>query len=168
MTEDQNDLFQETMDTAKKLPSSQQSKSPPQVKSDPVKKHLENAASEQKFALEKLEKSLNEAAETYQQNALDELKKAFESLGKGEKQNKGNKGKKQGRNSRDNNENGKNKRKAAQSAAKNEQKKKKEGEKAQMAQLPDNAQQILDEERNNKNARNLSRTGGFSKVDKDW
>lgn len=170
MTKDQNDLTQKTMDTSKKLPSALNSSNPPPAMSDPVKKHLENAASEQKSALEKLEKSLTAPAQSNQQKALDELKKALESLGKGQNQNEGNKGEKQGQNPKDSNKGGKNKQKEAQPAAINKQQEKKEGEKpkAQIAQLPDNPQQILDEERKNKNARNMHQAGGFSEVDKDW
>ncbi len=178
LSDDQKRLAQKTTDTAEKLPApTTAANKAQQAAPDPVKNHLENAASEQHAASEKLAHSQTGPAHNDQQKALDELKNALAALnnGKGAPQadNKGN----QPEGQRPENT-GKDKKKektgqqespsAATRDRQQDQKTNRGKQPAQIAQIPDDVHQILDEERKNKNARNMDRTGGFNDVDKDW
>jgi hypothetical protein len=159
LAEDQSDLRQKTLEIAEKLPLPQQTQTAKSVPASSVsaKKHLENAAVEQKLASEKLEKKQTMPAQANQQKALDELKEALEPP----KDNK--------QNQNQNRQKGEKKQEGAQSPE-NRPQEKKEGEKKeqQSAQLQDNAENILDEEKKNKRERRRHSAGSFREVDKDW
>ena len=185
LAEEQNSLSRQTSDAAENVPAPAASgQQPNQAAANPVKDHLENAASEQGKASEKLEGNQPEPAQENQKKALDELQNALAALEKGNEaqqnqaENQGDKEKGQQAQSAENKgQKDQDEQKEAQAADKNEgqsDRPKEEGkqqedeQQAQMAQLPDNPQQILDEERKNRNERDLGRAGGFSEVDKDW
>ena len=180
LSDDQKRLAQKTTDTAEKLPASTPvANKPQQAAPDPVKNHLENAASGQHAASEKLAHSQSEPAHNDQQKALEELKNALAALnnGKGAPQNQAdNQGNQQKSQQLENTEKNKQKEKTGQQEApsaaprdrQQDQKKNRGKQPAQMAQAPNDVHQILDEERQNKSARNMDRTGGFNDVDKDW
>lgn len=87
LAQQQEELQQETQQTAQQMdkmqtsPQDPQSPAPSQDSSpQAAKEHLEKAAAEQKAASEKLEQRQNESARENQSKALEELKKALQSL----------------------------------------------------------------------------------------
>lgn len=158
LAEDQKNLQNETRELAANMPkpqAPQQQNIPPPA--NPAEKHLANAANEQGAAAEKLEQNQPDSALSNQEESLEELQKALDSLtNKQDQQQCDNKQQQQQGeqpSSPDQDEN---------------QKQDKEKQQETMAQLPDDAENILDEEKENKNRRQLQTSGGYRDVDKDW
>ncbi len=159
---DQKDLQQETEDLAKKMPKSG-GQSTPQVDT-PVEKHLKNAAKEQQTASEDLEQQDNKGANEHQEKALDELKDALASLNQEQnacKQKQNQQQEKQGGEQQ----------KQQQASSDDKPPEDKEGQEEKqdaVAQLSDNAEDILDEEKENKKQRRMNAPGGYKEVERDW
>ncbi|MGB9499014.1 MAG: tetratricopeptide repeat protein [Dissulfuribacterales bacterium] len=173
MSADQAQLRKETLDVAKKLPKPDPKKTDPK-KPDPAKaakKHLDQAQILQKSAAEKINDGQLDDAKKNQENALQELKNALDSMKKPKGQNQ----KKQSVKDQ----------KAKSTQAQNQKNdQKKEGQKKQespnskpenkdnnarvAAQQTNTAKDILNEEKENRKNRRPAVSGGYRKIDKDW
>ena len=118
------------------------------------------SAKEQGLATEKLERHQTDSARSNQQQSIEELKKALDSLDK----DKNRKSQNQQPGS------GSQKRQQGEQSAREQQQDSpgKDQQQAAMAQLADDAQDILDEEKQNKKRRKLPVSGGYRDVDRDW
>jgi len=154
LANDQKELGKETSELAANMPQPQQSPSPV----DQVRQHLENAGKEQKSAASKLEQNDLQKARPSQEKAVEELKKALEAMSGGGKNQKG----------RDQQEQQQEQQAQAPQEQPREGEQDNEEEQEAMAQLPDEARDILDEEKENKEQRRQVRAGGYRAVDKDW
>ena len=173
---DQEQLRKETSDAAEKMPKSDPQKTAPN-KPDPAKaakEHLNQAQAQQKSATEKINNEQLDDAKKNQENALQELKKALDSLKKSEGKNgQGNQGQKD-KNQKEKSTPSDKKQKAQapdqkDGQKKNGQKKEEQENKERMAaQQPDTAKDILNEEKDNQKKRRPAVSGGYRKIDKDW
>jgi len=164
---DQKKIRDETRDLAGKLVPSKGKPATP----NPAKKHLRGAVREQGTAMRKLERNRAGEALPSQEKAAGELKEALKALNAGgqNKRGKGNQG-------RDRHPTQGQKKSSPQSEARagKGQKKPPKPATAQkkdqppMAALPDEARDILNEERKNNGRRRLPMAGGYRPVEKDW
>lgn len=170
LAKDQKKLEDETGKLAKSIPASK-AKAP--TPSDMAKGHLSKAKKHQSDAVEKLEKYQTDTALDYQKKSLKELKKALtsnkkESGKKGQgKNNKKSKGQKKAGTSNKGKENHQ-KDKAANKPENPGKQDVKKDQKA-MTGIADDAQNILNKEKENQKRRRLNNFGGgYSNVDKNW
>ncbi len=160
----QTDLKEKTKTLSESMAAQ---KSPATDKTGPVRKHLDESAGAQTSAIDQLKQSRTETAETHQKQSLDALKKALASMNenkhpKGQKsQPKQQPGEKQ-QLQKPQGQSGES------SPGKENQRPEDEKQKAGVAQLPDDAHNILNEEKENKRARHKFSSGGYQDVDRDW
>ena len=183
MSEDQEQLRKETKDAADKL-SQADPKKPDPAKA--TKEHLNQAQILQKSATEKINDGQLDDAKKNQENALEELKNALDSMKKQNGQNQQNQKKQSAENQKEQSAQADKKQQAQTPNQKNDQKndQKKEGQKKQensdskpdnkenkermAAQQTDTAEDILDEEKENQKNRRSEVPGGYREIDKDW
>ncbi len=180
LSEDQEQLRKETKNAADKLPQPDQQKQALK-KPDPAKaakEHLNQAQIQQKEALEKINDGALDDAKKNQENALQELKNALNSMKKPNGQNQQNQKKQSAENQKEQSAQA-DKKQQAQAGQKNDQKK--EGQKNSdnkpdnkdnkdriAAQQTDTAENILNEEKENQKNRRPAVSGGYREIDKDW
>ncbi|SPD74207.1 exported hypothetical protein [uncultured Desulfobacterium sp.] len=152
-------------------------------KADPDQKtkaetHLDNAVKEEQAAAGNLEQKNTGAAMRNQEKALKELKDTLASLGKDQdsgqdqkkdksqeadqKKDQGQQGQKQQQGEEQQKQQGQ------QPSPGKEPQKQDEGKEEGIKQLSDDAKDILEEEKENKNQRHLKAEGGYRDVEKDW
>lgn len=153
----QKNVREETDKLAQSMPAPQPNKPSP---IDAVRRHLGSAVKAQKSACENLGKQNTKDAEPDQKKAEDDMKKALAAMSEppqeqGEDQEK--EKEKEERQQTDG---------AQKSSEKDQEQKGKEEESA--VQLSEEAQDILDEEKENRNRRRLPMNGKYREVDKDW
>ena len=124
----------------------------------PPEVHMENAVTEQDNAIEELENNRAASAQPNQLKAVEELEKALASLDEKENQKEQGKQPEEGQPQPDE--------PSGQDPARDEQNR--EQDQAAGVQFPDDAQNILDEEKENQKRRRLPASGGYREVDKDW
>jgi Ca-activated chloride channel homolog len=178
MAGDQDRLKEDTKNTAEKLPSADPSKPNP---AGQAKEHLIKAQSSQQAATDNMTAGRLADATPNQESSLKELKDALESLEKDGSN--GNKQEKQDQQSQQQNEQkqgDQQQKKQASDGQQNQQQKQqeqqqqgKQQEKNQdsekwIAGKPNDAQKILDEEKENQKNRLPESPGGYRDVDKDW
>jgi tetratricopeptide (TPR) repeat protein len=157
LAKEQRDLQAETEELAKNMPNSggQQSLS----EGTPAEKHLKNAEKEQNAASEHLEENQTSEAKPNQEKALKELKEARESL-RGDQDSGGQQQDQQQGNQQE------------QEGVSPEEKPQDSGEQQEEqvaeAQLMEDAHDILDEEKENRERRQMQAAGAYRDVDKDW
>jgi hypothetical protein len=153
----QRDLQAETEELAKNMPKpvGQQSLS----EETPTEKHLKNAEKEQNEAAEHLEENHTSEAEPNQEKALKELKEALESL-QGDQDSGGQKQEQQQGNQQE--QEGVSPQEEPQNPGEQQE------EQAAEAQLMEDAHDILDEEKDNRERRQMQAAGAYRDVDKDW
>ncbi len=160
LAKDQWALQAETEDLAKNMPkpAGQQ----PSTDETAAERHLKNGAKEQSAASGNLEQDHTSEAKINQAKALKELKEALESL----KENQG-AGKKQEQQQEQQQGN-----QQAQQAPSPEERPQDQGEQqedqAAQAQLQEDAHDILDEEKENRERRQMQAAGAYRDVEKDW
>jgi Ca-activated chloride channel family protein len=166
LADDQDALRKETQDLAKDMhPSTQKTPSPSPP--EPAGKHLENASNAQGLASEKIRQDRLKPALADQKGAIDEMKEALKSLN-------GNNGKGAGQDQQKQQNAGEKDRKKGQQQEVGSANQKKvdkmnpEEGRSVMARPPDDAQSILDQEKENMKHRRLPYAGGYREVDKDW
>jgi Ca-activated chloride channel family protein len=160
LAQDQKGLQEETEELAENMPKSNNQKTT--ATENPAEKHLRNAVKEQRAASGNLEQFNTSAAQTNQEKALEELKDALASL-RGEQEAGGQRQEQQQEGEQQEQQ------QQTQSTDKPPQDKEdKEKNGTAMAQLSDDAEDILDEEKENKKQRRLQTSGGYRAVDKDW
>lgn len=162
LARDQNDLQVETEDLAKKMPKTNSQNAP--AAENPAEKHLKNASKEQKAASGNLEQNHMSAAGNNQEKALKELKDALASLekdqgGGGQKQQQQQEGEQQAKQQQAS---------PSGESPPSQDKKRQEEDQSAVAQLPDDAHDILDEEKENQKQRRMRNATGYRDVDKDW
>ena len=138
----------------------------------PSRQHLDNSAEEQESAVKQLTDNQTTAAATHQQGSLDALNKALEALA-GDSKNQGGGQQNQNQQSQPSDpekNSDPNADKKESDAAKNQEPPEQdlEKEQAQAFEVTDDAESILEEEKENKKHRNPVSAGGFKEVDKDW
>lgn len=158
LAKEQRDIQAETEDLAKNMPkpAGQQ----PFSEETPAEKHLKNAEKEQNAASEHLEENHTSEAKPNQEKALKELKDALESLkedqesggGQKQEQQQGNQQEQEGVSPEEN----------PQDPGEQQE------ERAAEAQLMEDAHDILDEEKENRERRQMQAAGAYRDVDKDW
>ena len=156
LAKEQRNLQAETEELAQNMPNpaGQQSLS----EETPTEKHLKNAEKEQNAASEHLEENRTSEAKPNQEKALKELKEALESLkedqksgGQQQEQQQGNQQEQEGVSPEE----------APQDPGEQQ-------ELAAEAQLMEDAHDILDEEKKNRERRQMQAAGIYRDVDKDW
>jgi tetratricopeptide (TPR) repeat protein len=154
LAKEQMDLQAETEELAKNMPkpAGQRSLS----EETPAEKHLKNAEKEQHAAAEHLEENRTSEAKPNQENALKELKEALESL----KEDQVSGGQQQQGNQQD--QEGVSPQEEPQDPGERQE------EQAAEAQLMEDAHDILDEEKENREQRQMQAAGAYRDVDKDW
>jgi hypothetical protein len=194
MAREQSQLQEETQKTAEKLagsdaasPSNQTSAPPTQDPAQAAKDHLADAQARQKDAADKLTAGQASEAAKDQEAALEKMKNALDLLQNKDDQNKDSQGQNdqkqqnQSSDSANQTDQGQGEKKPApqpqqdqtdqqgQDAAGNPENPPDPAADAPMVQLPDDAERILGEEKENKKVRRqVSGTGGYQDVDKDW
>jgi Ca-activated chloride channel homolog len=180
MAGDQDRLREDTKKTADKMPTPDPSKPDPSAK---AKEHLNKAQSEQQTATDNMTgRKLSDAAAN-QESALQELKAALESMdknnGQGKKQEEKNPQGQQGKQEESQSKGDQAKEQTSDEQEKqqsNQQQQEQQGmsqdknqdSKKWIGSPKDDAQNILDEEKENQKNRLPETTGGFHDVDKDW
>jgi Ca-activated chloride channel family protein len=180
----QDQLKQETQNLSQQLPSQQQSTaahsgpvSMPQQQEHPSKKHLDDSVAAQEEAVQELSENDTQTGIYQQEKSLEDLNKALEALKSDQNQQCNNQQKQQGEQQqsahqeRDQGEqNQEDEAKDAQSNDQSEQDENADEEKQQdqIMHLTDDADSILDEEKENNKQRMPFSSGGFKEVDKDW
>jgi hypothetical protein len=178
MVGDQDRLREDTKKTADKLSAGDPKQPDPAAK---AKAHLNQAQSEQQSATDNMAAgSLNEAA-PHQESALKDLKEALESLGKDrgqenkqeKKDQQGQQGKQQDAQKQDDQKKDQTTDGQEQQQNQMQQQQEKPQEKNQDTEKwinghQDDAQNILDEEKENQENRLRESSGGYRSVDKDW
>jgi Ca-activated chloride channel family protein len=160
LAKDQRALQGETEDLAKNMPkpAGQQ----PSSDETAAERHLKNAAKEQSAASGNLEQDQSSEAKINQAKALMELKGALESLK--EDQSGGKKQEQQQEQQQGNQQ--------AQQAPSPEERPQDQGEQqedqAAQAQLQEDAHDILNEEKENREQRQMQAAGAYRDVEKDW
>jgi len=157
LAKEQRDLQTETEELSKNMPkpAGQQSLS----EETPAEKHIKNAEKEQNAAAEHLEGNHTSEAEPNQEKAIKELKEAMESL----QGNQGSGGQKQEQQQRNQQEQeGVSPQEEPQNPGEQQE------EQAAEAQLMEDAHDILDEEKDNREQRQMQAAGAYRDVDKDW
>jgi Ca-activated chloride channel homolog len=178
MSKDQAQLQKETGDVAKKLPEADPQKPDPN-KPDPAKaakEHLSQAQAQQKEALVKINDRVLDDARKNQENALEELEKALDSMKKpngqdGQQQRKSGDETSQAqgsdqRNDQQQDQKENDQKNEGQSAQENSEDQEKQERPA--AQQADTAEDILNEEKENQKNRRPAVSGGYREIDKDW
>lgn len=133
--------------------------------------HLNNSVKEQGLAVQQLEQNHSQTAGEHQQNSLESLIKALESLTQQQQQGRQQQeqqqqGQQQARTGQQENTSPDQEQEQAGSEQEQQQEKQQQ---ASVVQLPDDAESILDEEKENNMRRMYGNTsGGYSEVDKDW
>ena len=152
--------------------SSKASPAPPE---HPSKQHIDAAVDEQEQAIDRFSKNEIQTAADHQQKSLDDLNKALEALKSDPKdQQKGQQQQEKGEKNKDQQDENSESRSSAPEKDKSEKNKpdQKQPDKKhpenQMVQLRDDANNILDEEKENKKQRVPFSPENFKKVDKDW
>jgi len=179
MADAQNQLKQETQYLSQQL-SVQQSPGavpPTQPQQEhPSQKHLQDSTAAQKKAVQNLSENDLQTG-TYQQEAsLEALNKALDALKSDQNQQKGQQQNQQQQQSAQQDQkncdqnNQKDNKEETQAAEKEDQKENsgQDDQQTQAMQLTDNADSILNEEKENKKQRIPYSPGGFKEVDKDW
>jgi len=138
----------------------------------PSKQHLDDSADAQEIAVSKLSENDTQTGVYQQEKSLDALKKALEAF-KGDQNQQCDQQQKQQENQeqeqqaeqKQEEQNG-----DTQSSEEGDQDKnsEKDPQQSQAMQLPDDADNILDEEKENQKLRQPFSTGTFKEVDKDW
>jgi hypothetical protein len=171
MAGDQDRLRDETKNTAEKLSSSDPNQADSMVK---AKEHLNHAQSEQQLATDKMSPGDLADAGPHQESALKELKEALETLGKDngqdgqeEKQNQQNQQEEAQKESTQQEQESSDSRHQPEQQQQQQQDKNQEPAKW-VGRTPDDAQSILDEEKENQKNRLPEASGGYRDVDKDW
>lgn len=155
---DQNNLKRETEKVAKQMDTHQGQHGTSSTKG---KEHLERAVSEQSEAEERLQKEKLASAYRAQQNAAKEMKKALEAMSGGGEGNPQ-------QNEREQEEQqGVNQQQQPGTPSKPEGEEPEQEQKA-VAQRDETAHDILDEERENREQRQIRVPGGYRPVEKDW
>jgi len=145
----------------------------------PSKQQLDTSVGEQKKTIDQLTKNDTQTAADHQEKSLDALNKALEALKNDQKNQQKGQQQKQGQGAQqpqDKNEKNKEQKEKkndpqSPSADQNSADQNKPDENQQQnptVQLPDDANNILNEEKENKKQRMPFSPGGFKKVDKDW
>ncbi len=130
------------------------------------KLHLDNSTKEQDAAVEKLDKNETETAGKHQQASLKSLKDALESME--ENQNEQCQKPQQGQDQKQKQGQDQQQKQDTDKPDKDQDSEGEEQKQATAVQMPDNADSILDEEKENKKQRMQHASGGYRKVDKDW
>ena len=161
LAREQRDLQGETGELAKNMPklAGQQSLSEETL----AEKHLKNAEKEQNAASENLEENHTSEAKPNQEKAVMELKEALESL-KGDQDSVGQQQEQQKEQQQGNQQEqqGSSPDEAPQDPEEQQE------ERAAEAQPLEDAHDILDEERENMERRQMQEAGGYRDVEKDW
>lgn len=178
LAEQQKTLASDTREVKENIQQQQQQQQNPQQQNPPASvhpsiPHLEDAVKSETSAGENLDKNNVAAAIPDQEDALDALEKALEAMNqenKGQCQNKkGNQQQQQqGQQQQQQDQGQKQQQQKSPEQASDQDKKQDSREQKAMAQLPDDAQNILDEEKENKKKRNLPAGSGYRRVDRDW
>ncbi len=165
LADEQKAIKDDTQKLADKIKN--QSAQQKQKGSSPALTHLNNAVKEQEAAEGNLRNSASSHAEKNQQNAVNELKEALKPPDKnGNKQGQGGKNEEQQQKQQgqQKNQNKSGKDKSSQDQKQTQQKQ----EQARLKKADEDAQEILNEEKENKKERRMRASGGYSDVDKDW
>jgi hypothetical protein len=175
MAGDQKSLEEETKKAAEKLPSSDSNH--PDL-NDQAKSHLNQAQSEQQAATQKMMSGELDQAAPYQETALKELKEALESMekdtGQGGKQEKQDQ---QGQKQNAQKEGDQQKEQTSEGQDQQQEQKQQQSDQQQeqnkdsdkwIGSKSDDAQGILDEEKENQKFRLQESPAGYRDVDKDW
>lgn len=147
---------------------------PPQE--HPSKQHLEASVGEQEEAINRLSDDDFQAGADHQQKSLDDLNKALEAMNStqnnqqgGQQQGQGQKNQQtQQRDNASEQTDREDQDQSSPSSAEREDKPQQNQQPTQAFQLSDDANNIIDEEKENKKQRMPLSPGGFKKVDKDW
>jgi len=140
----------------------------------PAKRHLDASAKAQESAIEQFSKNDTSTAANQQQTSLDNLKKALEAINNGGKNQQGEQQQQQqGSQARQKDKESQQKgdkeqNQNAQSSAENDRQPEQKSQQIQALPQPDDANSILNEEKENQKHRMPFSSGGFNKVDKDW
>ncbi len=136
---------------------------------NPALTHLNNAVKEQEAAEGNLRNSVESMAEKNQENAVKELKDALTPPDQDQKKQQGGQQKEddqenqQGQQGQDKDQDQQKKQEPSE-----DQNKAQEEEQAEMLEANEDAQDILDEEKENRKQRQLIKPFGFKEVEKDW
>lgn len=169
---DQEQLRKETSDAAEKLPAPDPQKMDPQ-KPDPAKeakKHLNQAQAQQKSAFEKINDGQLDDAKKNQENALEELKNALNSMEKPNGQCSQGQEKQSSENQKAESTQADEKKQDQKEDGQKTQENSEDKEKQERAavQQTDTAEDILNEEKENQKKRLPAVPGGYREIDKDW
>lgn len=171
-------LKQETQNLSQQLSGQQAPTTAPSgpvsmPQENPSKQHLDNSVAAQEEAVQELFENDTQTGVYQQEKSLEDLNKALEALASDQNQQCGEKQQQQQQSAQQDQDQGQDQgyeAKDAQSKDEGEQEKNSDEEKqqAQAMQLTDDADSIVDEEKENKKQRMPFSTGGFKEVDKDW
>lgn len=156
LANEQNDITGDTKDLAEKI--KQQSSQQGQGGEVPALKHLSNAIKEQASAEGNLRKPHPDKAENNQEKAIKELKEALKPPEQDQDSQQKQQDQKGQQNKQENEQSQKNE------SSKQQEKK----EQAAVQNAVEDPQDILDEEKENKERRRIMPTGGHREVEKDW
>ena len=159
-------------------PSAASPKMSPPLPEHPSKHHLDASVGEQEKAVDWFSKDETQTASDHQQTSLDNLNKALEALMDKQKNQQQQQGNQQApkKNEKDTNQKGEKDKpqpsstdeKSAEKNKPDENKPDENQQQTPIAQLADDANNIIDEEKENKKQRMPLSPDGFKKVDKDW
>jgi len=162
LAQEQKDMQTETEDLAKKMPGSGSQGAPDTE--NPTEKHLKNAAKEQQAASGNLEQNHLSEAKNNQEKALNELKDALASLAKDQDKGGGDQAQQKA-----GGEQGQQEQASSCTDKPSEPQDKDKKQSVQnAAAFSDDAHDILDEEKQNKQQRQYQAAGGYKDVEKDW
>ncbi|OGV72242.1 MAG: hypothetical protein A3K19_21560 [Lentisphaerae bacterium RIFOXYB12_FULL_65_16] len=191
LAKDQRDLRQETekvTDELTKQPQAQQPPSPPSqpqaqgpqppTPQDQAKQHLDQAMSEQDKASDRLEQKRLKDAQPNQNQATEELKKALEALSQPQQQEgqqqeqqqqQGQEQQQEGEQQQQQEQQEKNQeQQQAQQQGEQRDKQDRNDEEKQAAMVNEEARDILNEEKENRDKRQAVPMSGYRAVDRDW
>jgi len=174
-------LTKETQNLAQQLSNQQATGAAPSVavpqpqQEHPSLKHLDDSADAQEEAVQKLSENDTQSGAYQQEKSLESLNKAIEALQSHQNQQNSpqqQQGKQQSaeheQNQEDQNQENTNKDSQSSDDGKQDENSKENEQQAQAMQLTDDADSILDEEKENNKQRVPYSPGGFKEVDKDW
>lgn len=166
LSQDQKEIRQQTEDLIPEIPKA--CGQPPAQQKNPVEQHLKNAVTEQEAASGNLDQSHIKEAETNQEKAVKELKDALASLEKDQ----GKQGQQPDQQGSDGSQQDQSQPEKEQPSAEENPQDPAEPDQEQghddAAQMSEDAQNILDEEKENQEQRKIRSSGRYKSVDKDW
>ncbi len=172
LAEEQKSIQSQTEEVAKGVAKAGSQN--PNSKEDPTETHLKNAATEQKAAAGNLQQYHTKEAEANQERAVKELEKALDSRARNQKGADQQQGRQQekGQNQQPQSDQQGEPQGAKEppqcEATPSEQDKNQGQNQLEGARVSEDARDILDEEKENQDARRLQVPGGYRGVDKDW